>query len=1140
MPRFNKKQNNKLLLSNYFNKSYLSRCRQIAEFDLLTVNFRLTILSAIFFGTSSSVVRKQLRIKYSFNKACSLLHSNSSWQHLNLFDFIITVQKHFNNCRLILFSKYSGKNIIYSGPSLKNINNIYLVESETHRQCFNFLYYPASYFKFKFFCERCLKFSRSKKLHQCFYLCTLCEDYCGAVIRNKMCKLCNRTFKNNLCFNNHITSNLCKYKKKCLHCNFDYIISKHSTHICLKDQCNRCFIAHDLGKCYVLTGKENIKNKTKILNIRPAIYFDIETIQLDNNTLEPILLICAYITHTDYQLHFKTFNRRFFVISDFIDFLFTKDSNSDKYTFENYVCIAHNLSGFDGIFIVEELYNRLYFKVKVIYNGTKLQMLTVLGIKLTFLDSLNFVHCSLRNLSKMFGEPMQKTFFPYKLLNPNNLEYVGKLPSIDKYDIDNLKNKDECNDFFKFYNEQKLIFKHKQFNLKSVLHAYCKIDVIVLVKCMEKFRLLIREKTNFDPFERDITLAGICLRDFIFNHLEPYSIGIIPAKSYFSCSNQSNKALDFLAFKSFELKTQIQTAHHPKGEYKIGPYFVDGITFDKKIIFDFNGCYFHGCPFCFSYTDYNTFNKTNMKQLYSNTRIRENNIRHIIENTPALFGFTYLTEWEHNWEKIKQTQLYTQYLQSTKQKVLNNKTNSIISDRGFFFGGRVNAIQFYLKKTDKISICYKDICSLYPYINKYKSYGKGHPIILTENFNLQLDFYWGIIKCKILPPQNLFHPVLPSKINNKLMFVLCYTCAKLESTVACHHNEEERVLYGEWCTPELYAAMKRGYKLIEIYCVFHFEKIIEYKNENESGLFGKYIDKWLKTKIENTGFPSIIKTQKQKDDFIMDYKIKENITLDPMKIEFNVGMRSLAKLFCNTLWGRISMGTDKTLTVIIDVNEFVNMTSNSAVDITFYAPLKGNRVLVCYKRINEGIIANEKGNVIVGAFVTAWARLHLFEELEKLGDRVAYLDTDSLIFTHQKGEYEPPSGDKLGEWVNEIPENVEIEEYVATGPKSYALRLSNGEVRIKSKGISQNLNNSSQLSFHSMKESVDQMIRQCSSRLAQGIIIENSLNFVRNKVDCIIKNIPNQKCLTFNYNKRVKYADSDNMYITYPYGYVMK
>ncbi len=47
-------------------------------------------------------------------------------------------------------------------------------------------------------------------------------------------------------------------------------------------------------------------------------------------------------------------------------------------------------------------------------------------------------------------------------------------------------------------------------------------------------------------------------------------------------------------------------------------------------------------------------------------------------------------------------------------------------------------------------------------------------------------------------------------INGKLMFPLCFKCAS-ESNTNCTHSENERALEGEWCTLEIYEAIKYGY-----------------------------------------------------------------------------------------------------------------------------------------------------------------------------------------------------------------------------------------------------------------------------------------------------------------------------------------
>jgi len=107
---------------------------------------------------------------------------------------------------------------------------------------------------------------------------------------------------------------------------------------------------------------------------------------------------------------------------------------------------------------------------------------------------------------------------------------------------------------------------------------------------------------------------------------------------------------------------------------------------------------------------------------------------------------------------------------------------------------------------------------------------------------------------------------------------------------------------------------------------------------------------------------------------------------------------------------------------------------------------------------------------------------------------------------------------------------------VATGPKCYAYKLSNNEVKIKAKVISQNYANSSILNFDSMKQCIDEMLDDRSYQLAQGLIIENKLNFKRKKATAELFNTPNSKQLSMKYNKRVKYFNPTNLYVSYPYG----
>ena len=121
-----------------------------------------------------------------------------------------------------------------------------------------------------------------------------------------------------------------------------------------------------------------------------------------------------------------------------------------------------------------------------------------------------------------------------------------------------------------------------------------------------------------------------------------------------------------------------------------------------------------------------------------------------------------------------------------------------------------------------------DVTSLYPWVNQNCEYPVGHPHVLlghTDCFDQDPDYYFGLIKCVMLPPKDLFHPVLPYRVpgkgkSTKLVFPLCRTCAINRQRDECKHNERERCLDGTWPSPEIYKALELGYKFLKISCVW--------------------------------------------------------------------------------------------------------------------------------------------------------------------------------------------------------------------------------------------------------------------------------------------------------------------------------
>ena len=175
----------------------------------------------------------------------------------------------------------------------------------------------------------------------------------------------------------------------------------------------------------------------------------------------------------------------------------------------------------------------------------------------------------------------------------------------------------------------------------------------------------------------------------------------------------------------------------------------------------------------------------------------------------------------------------------------------------------------------------------------------GHPEIITENFK-DLSNYFGFIKCKVLPPRGLLHPVLPYRAKNKLMSPLCKTCADRadpSNRNPCAHTDEERAIEGTWAHTEIMKAIEKGYEILCVHEVWHFPK-------HTDALFKEYVNTFLKIKQEASGYPEWCVTEEQKQAYIDDYYEHEGIRLDPAKIRKNPGMRSIAKLMLNSLWGK--------------------------------------------------------------------------------------------------------------------------------------------------------------------------------------------------------------------------------------------
>ena len=178
-----------------------------------------------------------------------------------------------------------------------------------------------------------------------------------------------------------------------------------------------------------------------------------------------------------------------------------KDLMIKKY--DNYIIYIHNLSGFDGIFLLKILVELGNIK-PIIHHGDIISI----GFKfnsynITFRDSHQLLLASLRNLGKSFAVNILKSIFPYDFVNENNLDYIGSVPNINYF------NDLSREEYLNYYDS----FNGNNWNLRNETVKYCEIDCVSLYQIITKFNNMI-----FDLFSINIhkypTLSSLAFAIF--------------------------------------------------------------------------------------------------------------------------------------------------------------------------------------------------------------------------------------------------------------------------------------------------------------------------------------------------------------------------------------------------------------------------------------------------------------------------------------------------------------------------------------------------------------------------------------------------------------------------------------------------
>jgi len=638
---------------------------------------------------------------------------------------------------------------------LHNQFDIYIIDQQyklNHRACYRtnqgkhfnkfiYLFYHEQHFSVicsmnawlerSYYCDPCkVAYSNLLEHSYCRHICTACLKQNCQKQNEIKCQKCGLQTRNTICQDIH-SAMVCAKMIKCHICGISTHEKKASTHVCSKGEkyCKNCKKVVPIDHiCFIKAESKPPKQfngyvffdfeayaesstKKHIVNLAVAQYICIECLDLQKNER------CAECQ----KVHI------FDSIEAYIEWAKTLSKT---------IHIAHNLKGYDGHFIVNWLISNLLPTDSVpipLVVGNKFLSINFNGI--LWLDSASFIPMPLSSFPKSFGiNELKKGFFPHAFNIPENQSYVGPYPEKAFYQPEHFSIEKKI-EFDQFYTET----LGKIFDFKKEFLDYCKSDVKLLTEGCLSFRKIMMTICKFDPFSTSQTLASYC--NHVFRELFLIKDSIMVLNDNQKHEKTSRKCFLWLQFTAEKNNIYIEHAKNSK-EKTCGQYKLDGFCKEIGKIFEFNGCYWHGCVQCYKPETFNAHKQQSMHVIHMMHKCRIDYIR-------KATNMEIVEIWEHEWDDLCEND------KSLKNWLKQQDSVEPLSPRDALFGGRTEALRLHYACKENEKIRYIDYTSLYPYVQKYGKFPRGAYKKITENFE-DFSSYYGIVKCKILTPRGLY------------------------------------------------------------------------------------------------------------------------------------------------------------------------------------------------------------------------------------------------------------------------------------------------------------------------------------------------------------------------------------------------
>ena len=757
-------------------------------------------------------------------------------------------------------------------------------------------YYPILNIKALKACDYTCQYCGYTSTNQLFH--HICKEkcfYCHSSKHNNLdadclieCEKCSQEFYTEKCYNQHLkktyshnTKSVCDIFKKCSLCG---VVHNTDKECASKRYCEFC----ELPIHYNMNHDCYINGSTKDENYRRYLIYDIESrlekitnIDINIHTVHIPNLICSRLLcneclETEFKTECSNCDIRFFHEDSCVrEFLVYAGS------LKNVCCLAHNGAKYDHVLLLRELWNLFPHKtVNIIPVGNSVMSMSI-GNDVIFRDTNLFFKSKLADLPRMFGfqkcvssisdetEYYMKGYYPYPFNCKANYGYKGLLPAIHYYDTEKM-NLAEKEIFLAWYKEN----CHRTFDFWAELKGYCLSDVNLLAKAVNMYRKH-SVKYDVEPFNC-ITLAHLTYTLFTRVYLEENKISRLPMLKH----NTSIKCENWLQYYGETHDVTIIPEHRIPQT----PYTVDGYIKETNTCLEFLGCWFHAHNLHYSPEDIVAGGMT-ADHVFKETLKRIQKIRSL--------GYNVITIWECEHDLlVKENEEFFKYRPAT------------LNIRSALYGGRCEVFSVYndLIKDKRIGRAV-DFVSLYPSVMCTEYYPVGKPVLLNRKdietpFNL--DKYFGVVSCQVEPPAKLHVPVLPYKNKSgKLTFPLCRECCDKKIARCTHYGQKCRNLSGAWTTVELKLALAEGYKIIDVYQIYHF-------TEKSNTLFKEFILEMLRGKMEASGFPKGVNSKSEQLEYIKNIEKETGVLLNRDNISVNPGARQYHKTVLNSLWGKFA------------------------------------------------------------------------------------------------------------------------------------------------------------------------------------------------------------------------------------------